>query len=534
MTSSHSYDAIVVGGGHNGLTAAAYLARGGLRTLVLERREVVGGCCVTEEIAPGCRASTTSYIASMLRPEVVRELDLPGHGLRMLPCDPALQVPFPDGDLVAWWADRERTVAELERLSPRDARRFVAVDEELKRLARYLQPFFMEPPPDVHAAGLPGLLELLRVGRRFRGISGDEVGALVSFLTGSLGAFLDRSYESEKVKTLFLANSVYGKHGGPYQPGSALGLLFHLLSGGEDEVQGFYGHVMGGMGAITQAMAAAARRFGAEIRTSAAVARIAVAGGRVTGVLLEDGSELEAERVLSNADPKRTFLGLVEAAALPEEFRRAVTGIRMDGPCAKVNLVLAEEPRLQGLPADADPRRRSLFTLVPSLQFAERCYDLAKGGEIPERLWVDCVVASSVDPSLAPPGRHVMTCFVQYVPYRLRESCWDEQRERLGDLVLQRIAEFAPNVPGAVLARQVLTPLDLERTYGLSEGNIFHGDLSLDQLFFMRPVPGWARYRTPVAGLYLCGAGAHPGGGVTGAPGRNAARQVLRDAGRRH
>jgi phytoene dehydrogenase-like protein len=289
------------------------------------------------------------------------------------------------------------------------------------------------------------------------------------------------------------------------------------------------GHVIGGMGAITQAMAAACRKLGVEIRTRAAVGRIEVAGGRVRGVALEDGTEIRARTVLSNADPKRTFLGLVDAATLPAGFREAVRGIKMDGPCAKVNLVLGEEPRVTGMPADATPNQRSLFTLVPSLDFAERCYDVAKRGEIPEELWVDCVVASNVDPTLAPAGRHVMTCFVQYVPYRLRRGTWDESRDTLGDRVVKKIAEYAPNVPGAVLARQVLTPLDLERTYGLTEGNIFHGDLSLDQLFFMRPVPGWAQYRTPIEGLYLCGAGAHPGGGVTGAPGHNAAHQALRD-----
>jgi phytoene dehydrogenase-like protein len=536
MTSDQTkrdYDAVVVGGGHNGLTAAAYLARAGLSTLVVERREIVGGACVTEEIAPGCRASTTSYIASMLRPEVIRDLDLPRHGLRMVPCDPALFVPFPDGTSAAWWSERDRTVRALEALSPADARTFLRVDDELKKLARYLQPFFLEPPPDVGARGLPGLLEALRVGKRFRGITGGEIGRMVSFLTGSLGDFLDRNYESEKVKTLFLANNVYGKHGGPYSPGTALGLLFHLLSGGEHELQGFYGHVLGGMGAITQAMAAAARGFGATIRTSAPVARIAAANGRVRGVVLESGEEIAARVVVSNADPKRTFLGLVGEGDLSEEFRRAVAGIKMDGPCAKVNLVLSEEPRVTGMPKAFRTSERALFTLVPSLEFAERCYGIARAGELPEELWVDCVVASNVDPSLAPEGRHVMTCFVQYVPYRLSRGTWDENRELLGDRVVRKIGEYAPNVPGSVLARQVLTPLDLERIYGLTEGNIFHGDLSLEQLFFLRPVAGFARYRTPIAGLYLCGAGAHPGGGVTGAPGHNASREVLRDWKRR-
>src|SRR6266403_1535397 len=273
------FDAIVLGGGHNGLTAAAYLAREGLSTLVLERRKIVGGCCVTEEIAPGCRISTTSYIASMLRPEVIRDLRLGEHGLRMVPCDPAIQVPFPDGHVVPWWVNRERAKAEFKKISAKDAETFIQVDDRLKKLARYLQPFFMEPPPEIDTRSLRGWGDLFRVGKKFRGISSDEVSQLISFLTGSLGEFLDHNYESEKIKTMFLANNVYGKHGGPYQPGTAIGLLFHLLSGGEHELQGFYGHVMGGMGAITQALAASARQFGAEIRTSASVAHIDTKNG---------------------------------------------------------------------------------------------------------------------------------------------------------------------------------------------------------------------------------------------------------------
>lgn len=538
MTFSHNimksasnsiYDAIIVGGGHNGLTAAAYLARAGLSTLVLERREIVGGCCVTEEIAPGCRVSTTSYIASMLRPEVISELRLADHGLRMIPCDPAIQVPFPDGHVVPWWVDRERAKTEFGKISKKDATRFVEVDDQLKKLARYLQPFFMEPPPEIDTSTIGGWGDLFRVGKRFRGISSAEIAQLISFLTGSLGEFLDHNYESEKMKTMFLANNVYGKHGGPYQPGTAIGLLFHLLSGGEHELQGFYGHVMGGMGSITQALAAAGEKLGVEIRTSASVAQIEVRNGRAYSVVLEDGSELRGRMILSNADPKRTFLKMVASRELPEDFLSSVRGIKMDGPCAKVNFVLAEEPRFTGTSPQATPLERTFYTLVPSLEFAERCYDIAKFGEIPEELWVDCVVSSNADPSLAPPGKHILTCFVQYVPYKLCEGSWDEKRELLGDRVVKKIAEYAPNVPNAIVARQVLTPLDLERTYGLTEGNIFHGDLRLEQLFFMRPVPGWAQYRTPIRGLYLCGAGAHPGGGVTGAPGRNAAMQVLRD-----
>src|ERR1700736_2590057 len=332
-SSTKIYDAVVVGAGHNGLTAAAYLAHAGLSTLVLERREVVGGCCVTEQIAPGCRASTTSYIASMLRPEVISDLHLADYGLRMVPCDPALQVPFPDGHVVPWWADRERAKAEFKKISAKDAETFLQVDDRLKKLARYLQPFFMEPPPEIDTRSMRGWTDLFRVGKKFRGISSDEVSQLISFLTGSLGEFLDHNYESEKIKTMFLANNVYGKHGGPYQPGTAIGLLFHLLSGGEHEQQGFFGHVMGGMGAITQAMAGAAKTFGAEIKTNSSVARIDVRGGRLRGVVLEDGTELRSRIVLSNADPKRTFLKLVPASELPIDFLQAIRGIKMGGPC---------------------------------------------------------------------------------------------------------------------------------------------------------------------------------------------------------
>ncbi len=530
MTSTPKlYDAVVVGGGHNGLTAAAYLARAGLSTLVLERREIVGGCCVTEEIAPGCRVSTTSYIASMLRPEVIQDLNLAAHGLRMVPCDPAIQVPFPDGHVLPWWANRDRAQAEFAKVSAKDSETFVRMDDRLKKLARYLQPFFLEPPPEVDIGSMGGWTDLLRLGARFRGISSDEIAQLISFLTGSLGEFLDNNYESEKIKTMFLANNVYGKHGGPYQPGTAIGLLFHLLSGGEHELQGFYGHVMGGMGSITQALASSGKKLGVEIRTSASVAKIDVRNGRAIGVTLEDGTEIRSRMVLSNADPKRTFLKMVGERELPTEFVHSVRSIKMDGPCAKVNFVLSEEPRFTGTSPTATPLERTFYTLVPSLEFAERCYDIAKFGEIPEELWVDCVISSNADDSLAPPGKHILTCFVQYVPYRLRDGNWDEKRELLGDRVVKKIAEYAPNVPNSIIARQVLTPLDLERTYGLTEGNIFHGDLRLEQLFFMRPVSGWSQYRTPIDGLYLCGAGAHPGGGVTGAPGHNAAHQVLRD-----
>jgi len=527
------YDAIVVGAGHNGLVAAAYLARAGLNILVLERRDIIGGACVTEEVIPGHRVSFASYFASMLMPTVIRDLDLARHGLRMVASDPLLTVPVGEGRIIRWWADSERTADEIRQYSARDADAFLHVDRELKALAAYLQPFFLEPPPNLAARGLDRLREGARLLRRFRRIKGSEVAQLINFLTGSLGDYLDRHFESPEVKRMFLANNVYGKHGGPYEPGSAVGLLFHLLSGGDDSVQGFQGHVIGGMGAITAAIAATARDHGVEIRTGAPVASIIVERARATGVVLTDGTTFTADTILSNADPKRTFLGLVAPADLPEEFRRDIAAIKMAGPSAKLNLALKGEPTVIGRPADAEARERSLLSIAPTLAGAQRCADIARMGDIPDELWIDCVIPSLVDDTLCPPGKQMMTCFIQYVPFHLREGSWDDRREDFADSIIRQIARHMPGLPELIEGRVVLTPLDLERTYGLTEGNIFHGDLNLGQLFSMRPVPKYSQYRTPIAGLYLCGAGAHPGGGVTGAPGHNAAAQVLRDRKRR-
>lgn len=515
--------AVIVGAGHNGLVCAFYLAKTGIETRVFEKRYTVGGCAVTEEVdplnAPGCRVSTASYMASMLRPEVIRDMDLGRHGLRMIAADPAVQAAFEDGSMLPWWREQKRTHAELARYSRRDADRFFELDRSLKTLARHLQPFFMEPPPDVEATGLKGWLEAIRVGNRFRGLDGKQIQDLIAFLTGSLGQLLDRYFESEQVKRLMLANSLYGKHGGPREPGSAMGLLFHLLGGGEDESQGFTGHVIGGMGAITQAMRKACEEAGVEIHTNTPVQKVHVEDGRAKGIVLENGLLIEAEIVISNADPKRTFLGLVGREHLTPEFARQAEAIVMNGPCAKVNLVLAEAPRVDGMPAGAPALQRALFTLVPTLDQAQRCYDDARRGMLPNDLWIDCVVASEVDPGLVSGGRHVLTSFVQYVPYRLRDSDWETERGAFGDRVIDIIGRYAPNVPGAIVGMDILTPPDLEHRLGITEGNIFHGDIRLDQLFFMRPVPGWTRYATPIQGLYLCGAGTHPGGGVTGAPG---------------
>ncbi|MFO1239258.1 MAG: NAD(P)/FAD-dependent oxidoreductase [Sphingomonadaceae bacterium] len=529
MNKGTSFDALVIGAGHNGLTAAAYLGRAGLRVAVLERRDVIGGACITEEVIPGHRVSFASYFASMLMPTVIRDLDLARHGLKMVSSDPLLAVAMEPGRIVRWSADPACAVREIRAINPRDAEAFERVERELKELAAYLQPFFLEPPPDLAARGLARIGEVWRLAKRFRRLRGAEMGRLIEFLTGSLADYLEKHFESEDVKRLILANNVYGKHGGPHEQGSASGLLFHLLSGGDNAVQGFAGHVIGGMGAITDALAASGREHGVEIRTSAPVQRILIEQGKARGVLMEDGSELRAPIVLSNSDPKRTFLGLVDEAELPDDFRREIASIRMRGPSAKLNLALKREPTVLGRDPSADPRERSLLTIVPSLEGAQRIADCARRGEISDELWIDVVIPSLVDDTLCPPGKAMMTCFIQYVPYHLAEGAWDERREELADSIIRQIARHVPDLPELIEGRVMLTPLDLERRFGLTEGNIFHGDLNIGQLFAMRPTPGWSQYRSPVSGLYLCGAGAHPGGGVTGAPGHNAAAQVLRD-----
>ena len=522
------FDVVVIGGGHNGLVTAGLLARAGLATCVVERRAIVGGACVTEEIAPGFRASTAAYIASMMRPEVIRELGLTKHGLRMTPCDPLLFVPARDGQPLFLYQDPRRTAAGIERISPRDARAFLAFDDEIKRLAGYLEPFFMEPPPPLDE-GLRALPDLLRIGKRLRKISEADVARLTRFLTASVFDLVDARFEREEVKNLIGCSNVLGAHGGPMTQGSASGLVFHSLSGGDQLSQGFMGHVEGGMGAITAALAASARSLGCTVRTSAPVARILVRSGRAAGVALESGEEIAARVVVSNADPKRTFLRLLEPADLYAAFRDEVEAIKMAGPCAKINYALSEAPVLPQLPGGATPQERSDFTVCPGIAHHERAWDEAKHGRASSQPYVDCVVPTFLDPGLAPPGRHVLTAFVQYAPYRLAEGTWATEREAMADRVTAAITEFAPNFARSVLARDILSPVDLEERFGLTEGNIFHGDLNLGQLFLGRPMPGWSRYRTPIRALYLCGAGTHPGGGVTGAPGYNAARQILKD-----
>ena len=528
MATHSPYDAVVIGAGHNGLVTGGLLARAGLRTVVLERRDVVGGACVTETIAPGFRASTAAYIASMMRPEVIRGLGLERHGLRMVPCDPILFVPARSGRALFLYQDPARTAAGIERVSSKDAAAFVAFDREIKRLASWLEPFFMTSPPPLDE-GVRAWPDLVRAAIRFRRMSEADAGRLQRFLTASVDDLVRPRFESDEVRNLVGCSNVLGAHNGPMTPCSASGLLFHSLSGGDELSQGFMGHVIGGMGTITEALRSAAAAHGCVVRTSAPVARILVERGRAAGVALESGEEVRGRVVASNADPKRTFLGLVAPGDLEPAFLDEVRAIKMAGPCAKINFALSEAPLLPQMPAGASPQEKSDFTVCHGIEFHERAWDDAKHGRASAHPYVDCVVPTHLDPGLAPEGRHVLTAFVQYAPYRLAEGDWTAERERLAERVTDAITEFAPNFRRSVLARDILSPVDLETRFGLTEGNIFHGDLNLGQLFLGRPLPGWSRYRTPVRGLYLCGAGTHPGGGVTGAPGYNAARRILGD-----
>jgi len=536
------YDAVVIGAGHNGLVNAAYLARAGKKVLVLERRHVVGGAAVTEEVFPGFHFSVCSYVVSLLRPDIIRELDLPRHGLEILPLDGTF-TPMPSGDYLWRMSDHAQTRREIYRHSPTDSEAYDEYAKAMVEMARFVKPILSMTPPDPLSLDMGGLRQLGGLARRFQALPHTARHSLIQLMTMSAADMLDQWFETDVLKATMSASGIIGTFLGVRSPGTAYVLLHHYMG----EIDGAFrswGFSRGGTGAISDAIAAAAREAGVEIRTEAGVASIRTKNGRANGVVLENGQEIEAAVVVSCVDPHRTFLKLLQPEALDADFRRAVAGIKMNGPCAKVNFVLSEEPALTGMPRDADPARRSLYTLVPTFEQAERSYDAARRGELPEDLWVDCVIPTNVDRSLAPAGQHILTTFVQYVPYELKgvrpggsdpavTGGWDANRELLGDRVLAQIERYAPNVRRAVIARDVLTPLDLERRFGLTEGNIFHGDPSLEQMFFMRPLPGWAHYRTPIHALYLCGAGTHPGGGVTGAPGHNAARVVLADAKRR-
>ncbi|MBI2833843.1 MAG: NAD(P)/FAD-dependent oxidoreductase [Acidobacteria bacterium] len=520
------YDVIVIGGGHNGLVNAAYLARAGRKVLVLERRHVLGGAAVTEEVFPGFKYSVCSYVVSLLRPEIIRELDLPRHGMEILPLDGTF-TPMPDGDYLWRVNDHAKTRREIARHSRLDAEAYDEYGKAMVEMGRFIKPMLAMTPPDPTSRDPRGLLKLLALARRFQALTLDDKDHQIQLMTMSAIDFLDRWFETDVLKATMAASGIIGTFLGVRSAGTAYVLLHHYM-GELDGAFRSWGLARGGTGAISQAIADAARAAGAEVRTNAAVARIVTKEGTATGVVLANGDEIHASAVSSSLDPHRTFLKMLEPAHLPGDFVDGVRRYKLRGSSGKVNLALDALPDFTCLPG---PGRhlRGAVSISPSVDYMERAYDEAKYGRFSRRPYVDVVIPSLTDPSIAPPGKHVMSCFVQYAPYHLTEGSWDDKREEFGDTILDTIAEYAPNLKSIILHRQVLTPLDLEREFGLTEGNIFQGELTLEQLFFLRPVPGWAAYRTPVRRLYMCGSATHPGGGIMGAPGRNAAMAILRD-----
>ncbi len=519
------HDAVIVGGGHNGLVCAAYLARSGKRVLVLERRERVGGAAVSEEVFPGFRFSVYSYVVSLLRPEIIRDLDLPRHGLHILPLESTL-TPLPNGDYLAQWNDHDHNRRELARHSLRDAEAYDEFGLLLHRMARAVKPLLGMAPPDPGSLHPHNVAELMRLGRYFRGLGPQDFNALWKLLTMSSADYLDEWFETEALKATKSASGIIGTLLGPRSPGTAYVLLHHYM-GELDGVFRAWGFAKGGNGAVSGAIAGAAQSFGAEIRTLAPVAKVLIKNGKAAGVVLESGEEIAAGIVVSGADPRRTFLGLVGEEHLPGDFVEAIRRFKFRGASAKVNLALGALPDFTCLPG-AGAHLRGAISISPSVQYLERAYDEAKYGEASSRPYMDIVIPSMLDPGMAPPGKHVMSIFAQYAPYNVNGGWTDARREAFGDTVIDTLAEFAPNLKSIILHRQVVTPADIERVVGLSEGNIFQGELSLQQMFFLRPAPAWARYRSPIPGLYQCGSGTHPGGGVMGAPGRNAAAEILR------
>jgi phytoene dehydrogenase-like protein len=524
---ANRYDAIVIGGGHNGLVNAAYLARAGKKVLVLERRYVLGGAAVTEEIIPGFKFSVFSYVVSLLRPEIIRDLDLPRHGLEILPLDGTF-TPMPDGNYLWRVNDPAKTRRELERHSKLDAEAYEEFGKSMVAMCRFVKPILGMIPPDPTSLDPRDLKKLAFLGKRFQNLPAEDKYNLVQLMTMSAADFLDQWFETDALKATMSASGIIGTFLGIRSPGTAYVLLHHYMG----EIDGAFrswGFSRGGTGAISNSIGAAAREAGAELRMEAPVARILVKNGTAQGVVLESGEEIRAELVSSSVDPRLTFLKFIESRELPAEFLDEVHRYKFRGSSGKVNLALDALPDFRNLPG---PGRhlRGAISISPSVDYMERAYDDAKYGEFSRRPYIDMVIPTLTDPSVAPPGKHILSCFVQYAPYRLAKGNWDDQREAFGNAVIDTISEFAPNLKNIIIGKQFLTPLDIERTTGLSEGNIFQGELSLEQLFFLRPVAGWARYRTPIRHLYMCGSATHPGGGIMGAPGRLAALEILKES----
>jgi phytoene dehydrogenase-like protein len=525
------YDAIIIGAGHNGLVTAAYLARAGWKVLVLERRELVGGACVTEELWPGFKVSTAAYVNSLLRPEIIRDLDLQRHGFELLPRDPSSFTPFPDGRYLVLGPNAELNQREISKFSTKDAEALPKYEAMLTRVADFIEPTLLQTPPNPWSNRVGDLWSLAQLGLKFARLGSDGP-RVIDILTGAARPILDRWFESEELKATLATDAIIGAMAAPSTPGTAY-VLFHHVMGECNGVRGVWGYVRGGMGGISNAIAAAAKERGAEIRTNAPVARIVSQDGKATGVVLVDGTELAAGRVISNADANVTFLKLMEPKQLPHEFVGSVRAIDYSAASLKINVALSELPDFKACAGTAPgPQHRGTIHISPTLDYIEHAFDEAKYGRPSSSPILECTIPSVVDPTVAPPGKHLMSMFVQYAPTKLRDGSWDNVKDSFADRCFEILNDYAPNFRRSVLHRQILSPLDLECTYGLTGGNIFQGAMNLGQLFFLRPVAGWANYRTPIRGLYLCGAAAHPGGGVMGACGYNAAREILKDAGR--
>jgi phytoene dehydrogenase-like protein len=525
---STSYDVIIVGGGHNGLVTAAYLARAGRKVLVLERREVLGGACVTEEVWPGFKVSTAAYVNSLLRPEIIRDLELKRHGFELLPRNPSSFTPFPDGRSLLLGPDKELTHREVSKFSPRDADALPKYEAWLERVADFIEPTLMQTPPSPWSIRPRDLGGLAKLGWRFKKL-GKEGAAAVEVLTGAARPILDRWFESEQLKVTLATDAVIGAMASPSMPGTAY-VLFHHVMGETNGVRGVWAYVRGGMGGIPNAIAAAARERGAEVRTNAEVSRILVKDGRAVGVALADGTEIRASQVASGADANVTFCKLVGSESLPADFVDAVRRIDYSSASLKINVALSELPNFTALPGTAaGPQHRGTIHISPTMDYIEQAFDDAKYGRPSQNPILECTIPSAVDPTVAPAGKHLMSMFIQYFPYKPVDGTVDDLKERFADRCFDILNEYAPNFKRSVIDRQVLAPLDIERRFGLTGGNIMQGAMSLSSLAFMRPVPGYSDYRTPIRGLYMCGAATHPGGGVMGAAGYNAAREILRD-----
>lgn len=515
-----AFDIVIVGGGHNGLVAAAYLARAGRRVLVLERRAQTGGAVATEDLAPGFRASTGADVCGLLRPEVARDLGLAGRGVEFLPIDPAVIV-LGDHASLRIWRDLERTQSEIAAKSRRDAEAFPRFLDLLARFAAAIDPLLVRTPPNVASPTLGEQLGLLRRALAFRRMGKHAIQQMLRLPPMSVRDLLNEWFESDLLKASLAVDALHGTFQGPWSPGTAFGLVQHTPPADGPG----WSFIRGGMGILSGALSRAAKEAGATIRTEAEVSRIVSVGGRVTSVELADGEVIGARAVASNADPKRTFLHLVDPEELSPEFLLRVRNIAMTGVVAKVNLALDSAPPVPVAGNGLPPHVR----IAPSMEYIERAYDDAKYGAMSKAPFVDVFIPSAVDPGLAPAGMHVLSAVVQYAPYDLRGGDWTVERDTLMDRVVGLLEEHMPGLEDRVIGRAVLSPRDLEARFGMTEGHIYHGEMTLDQSLVLRPVPGWARYRTPVEGLYLCGSGAHPGGGITGAPGFNAAREILKD-----